>query len=243
MSICVNVIIQKNTPPENYIKFLETLKKTLGDFCVCIVSACHIVSKDLPLNYNIANIIENNIDPGFATLVNQGLFFSSSSGFDYSISVNSKYALVVKEEWLRDVLKQLSKDSNIGGTVYPAKINNSNSIKEVLYSINASANLNWLSKWVNRYMMISFVDGNIFIVRNSFINKIKLPASKFCDSSLYGIFLSLSSMRVGQAPQNIESIYSSSNDIHRYDIFPVIEKGAGIIYPVVIDSVRARFGS
>jgi len=244
MKICINVLIEKDAPTENFLEFFETLKKTSGNFSVCIVNNSSNrflgIADDTP--FDNVHFIQNNVDVGFVTATNQGLY-NSSSKFDYSFCVNSKYALVVEKDWLTKAMGSLGAGGHYGGHIFPVKITNSEKMQKILYSICDSNDLSWLSKWANRYMVLPCIDNNIFVVKNSSLESIRLPNSKYCDASSYGISLSLSFMKVGFSPTSLESIYSSQTDTHRYDIFSVIKNGAGIVYPVVIDSVRNRLKS
>lgn len=243
MKICINAIVGRNAPPENALKFLETLKKTSGDFSVCVVNSSKKRMRFLEGDGAFSNIhvIENCIDPGFATMANQGLHYSISEGFDYSISVNAPYTLVVDPNWLQKTMEQFNSKKGMGGTVYPVRIGNSESVRKVLYGISSKGNIEWLSKWINRYMVGKFVDGNVFIVDNQTLSELSLPNTKYCDERSYGLYLSFLLLKNGIEPTPIGSIYSSNVDTYRYDVFTVVKKGAGIIHPVTIDSVRNRF--
>jgi len=238
MKICVNVLIEYDSLFENVIDFMETLRKTKGDFSVCVVnnSPRRFIELENCDWFDDINIIWNNIDVGFVTSVNQLLNYSSK--YDYSFFINSKYALVVKDDWMEIAIKDLG-DEFLGGHIFPVKMTNSEKIQKILYSIS-STDLSWLSKWTNRYMVLPCINRNAFLIRNSGLNSIKIPNSKYCDDSSYGLALTMAFMEGGMGPVSLKSIYSSDLDAHRHDIFSVIKQGAGLINPVVIDSVRNR---
>jgi len=163
MSVCIIAIVGKKTRPENFLEFYETLRKTIGDYFLCVVNSSSERFREIETLKNI-NVIQNNIDPGYVTSINQGLYFSLSSGFKYTVSINADYSLVADGDWLNNALKSFSETDGIGGTIYPVKITNSDVVKRILYSIDSSGDISWFSKWLNRYMVTSFIDSNIFFV-------------------------------------------------------------------------------
>lgn len=239
MNICLNLIIEKDCPVENFLSFMSGLKSSKGDFSLCIVnnSSNRFTEIEKYKNCNNIHIIWNNIDVGFVTAVNQSLYYSSSIS-DYSFIINCKYAVIVNPNWILSSLNNLGKES-LGGHLFPVKITNSELVKKLLYNISPN-DVSWLSNWLNQYMVISSINSNIFLVKNSFLSKINYPDSNFCSNFSYGLSLSLSFMKNGMAPVSLKNIYSSNNDDYRYDIFSVIKNGAEIIYPVTIDSVRKK---
>lgn len=238
--ICVNAIIEKDSSIENFLDFYKTLRKTSTDYHLCIINN----SNDKLKKYDkedFITVIDNNIDVGFVTACNQGLHFAKSSNFQYALSINTKYSLIANENWLENIFQDFGNQNVLGGTVCPVRITDSEKIKKILYTVSKNDGIKWLEKWVNNHMVTSYVNENIFIINNDFFNKIKLPDSRFCDKDSYGLALSLSCMKSGNELTNIDSIYSLSQDNYRFDIFKIVEKGASILHPVVLDYVRKRF--
>lgn len=239
MSICITAIIEKDTAPENFLDFYKGLQRTSGDYDLCVVNNSENNFRDI--TDDGVDLIQNAIDPGFVTAANQGLHFSYSSGYDYTIVINSSYTIVAKEDWLKNIFEEFGEDEGVGGNVFPVKVTGTEQVGKVLYSISPSGDISWLSQWLNRYMITTSVDSNIFVINNKFLSDIQMPNSAYCTHKLYGFSLSLSFMKIGKPPVHLNSIYSSQNDVRRYDIFEEIKEGAGIVYPVIIDSVRKRF--
>jgi len=219
------------------------LKKTSDIFDVCIInnSGQNIYELNKYINSDKIEIINNNINAGYTLSINQSLYYSAQNGYDYSIVINSSYAIVVYEDWISEIFKNFDMNKGIGGYVYPIKITGDETFKKVLFSVNNNDPVEWLSKYLNKYMITNCIDGNIFVINNNFISNMKMPDPKYCNENCYGVAMSLAFMKMGIKPVNLQSIYSSSVDLYRYDIFNIIKNGTKILYPVVIDSVRNKF--
>jgi hypothetical protein len=238
MKICVNVLIEREAPIENAFDFMSSFSKTDGDFSVRIINntKSRICKTDFTEEFKDIEVMWNNIDPGFVISTNQSLY--NSRNFDYSFCINSSYALVVDADWMKDAISDLGSGA-LGGCLSPIKMSNSEKVQKILYYLSPSS-IEWLSKWVNRYMVVPCVNRNAFLINNSFLENIKMPSSKYCEDQMYGLAMTLSFMKNGNSPTSLKSIYASDVDRCRNDIFPIIKQGAGLICPVVIDSVRRR---
>ena len=240
MDFSIATCIKKNVDRGKVEQFVYSLSKTSYPFHFFVVNNSDFDLNPIIKKYGIENYYEirNAIDVNPVTCINQVLYNTMDLS-EYTVYVNSSDSLVVNEDWLKGLLRYRSENFGIGGTVFPLKISNSPEMLKIIQSSSADG-IDWLSKKVNRYMMVNCVDSNIFMIKNKNLKISSLPDMKSCTESSYGVEMSFRFLSNDFAIINIEEINSSSKDNFRFDIGDAIRKGAKIICPVVSSSVRER---
>ena len=238
MKICIIIIIEKKFSLENIKLFFDTMAKTENEYSVIVINNTGEKIEKI-INDKISNIkiISNNVDVGRIVSFNQGLQYSKNN-FDYSIFINPMYSIVLDGDWISSIKKCIDDKFGIGGTVNYLKISKSEKIRKLLYSCSQKGDLSWLAENINKYMLVEYVDRNIFVVKNSIVNFID---SRFCDEDSISMQLSFQVLANKGNIVNIREIYSSSDDFYRFDIINKINDGIKIICPVKISSVREKF--
>lgn len=241
MSFCLFTCIEHSDFINDFSEFVKTLAKTSGEYFLLVINCSGRDISDILSESGIENydIVSNAINPGIVTALNQGMYFSIEK-FSHSVYINSKYSLVISEDWLNRV-KVFAEQDNfaLGGTVRPMKITFSDKLNKLLYATNKK-DPSWITTCTDRFMVASYVDGNIFVANNIKLKEVGFLNAKYHNEENYGIGLSFKFMEKRMRLTSIPAIYSSSKDSHRYDIGNKIKEGAGIVCPVKIKSVRDR---
>lgn len=241
MKCCIFTCVEKNEDVDNFFDFCRTLSKTSGEYRFLVIN-CSNISLDQHIkkagveNFNVINNVTN---PGFITCLNQGLHLSIEN-FDRSIYINSKYSMITSGSWLNKIKKSIFDDGfSIGGHERKIRVTFSDKLNKLLYATNRS-DPSWIMKYVDKFMVTSYIDGNIFVVNSKKMKKIGFLNKKYHTKDNFGIGLSFKFMEKSFKLTNIPCVYSSDRDSYRFDIGDKIKSGSDIVCPVTIGGIRKK---
>lgn len=219
-------------------QFFISLKKIEEPYKLAVVnnSLTDLAGELDKLGFEGYDIVNNREVISEAYSINQGLRMVSDC--DFSLVVNAHYAIVSDSFSLPSLCKE---DLTLGGTIHQTYINFKDPIiKSMVYKATIDDDLSWLFSHMYQDKKMKYIDKNIFIIKNSIIEKIGQFNSVDFDDKNYFLEFCMRVYSHGHEISSIKEIYSDWKKHLRFSLKKKEERGAKVVYPIIAKSVRQR---